>query len=36
DDQDLRRRLIEKGLKRSQDFSWEKCARQTLEVLESV
>lgn len=36
DDQDLRRHLIEKGLKRSQDFSWEKCARQTLEVLESV
>ncbi|MGA8262097.1 MAG: glycosyltransferase family 1 protein [Arenicellales bacterium] len=36
DDQQLRRRLIEAGHKRAGDFSWEKCARETLEVLEQA
>lgn len=30
--QRLREQLVEKGLKRSKDFSWEKLAKQTLEV----
>jgi glycosyltransferase involved in cell wall biosynthesis len=30
--EDLRNRLSEKGYKRSLNFSWEKCARETLEV----
>ena len=36
EDNKLRRLLVTKGLQRAQDFSWEKCARETLEVLESV
>jgi len=32
-DYDLRADLINRGLKRCRDFSWEKCARQTLEIL---
>lgn len=35
-DNDLRDNLIEKGFKRVKYFSIEKCARETLEVLESV
>ena len=35
-DKRLRAELIERGLKRARGFSWEKCARQTLAVLESV
>lgn len=31
-DQELRHILIKKGLERSKTFSWEKCARETLEV----
>lgn len=29
----LREQLVERGLRRARDFSWEKCARETLEVL---
>jgi len=32
-DADLRRRLIQKGLKRAQDFTWEKTAKKTLAIL---
>ncbi len=32
-DGELRRGLIQKGLKRAQDFSWEKTARKTLSIL---
>ncbi len=32
----LKQELITKGKARLQDFSWEKCARQTLEVLEAA
>jgi glycosyltransferase involved in cell wall biosynthesis len=35
-DMDLRRRLIQNGLKWSETFSWEKTARETLATLESV
>jgi glycosyltransferase involved in cell wall biosynthesis len=35
-DQGLRQQLIEAGHQRVKDFSWEKCARQTMEVLELV
>jgi glycosyltransferase involved in cell wall biosynthesis len=35
-DQELRKRLIGAGLERVKEFSWDKCARQTLEVLEGV
>ena len=35
-DQNLRQDLIKRGLARSQEFSWEKCARETLEVLETI
>jgi len=31
-DSQLRKTLIEKGFKRVKDFSWGKCARETLEV----
>src|SRR3989338_247190 len=33
DDRNLRGNLIQKGLARSQQFSWQKCAEKTLEVL---
>jgi len=35
-DTDLRNKMVEKGLKRAKDFSWEKCARETLALFESV
>lgn len=35
-DDNLRQDLTKKGLKRSSQFSWEKAARETLEVLEEV
>lgn len=35
-DEDLRRSLIAKGEKRLEKFSWEKCARETLECLKDV
>lgn len=35
-DDKLRREMIEKGLKQVRKFSWEKTARQTLEVLEEA
>jgi glycosyltransferase involved in cell wall biosynthesis len=33
EDQGLRARLSAKGIERSQTFSWDKCARQTLSIL---
>jgi glycosyltransferase involved in cell wall biosynthesis len=35
-DSDLSRRLRQKGLDRAREFTWERCARQTLEVLMKV
>lgn len=35
-DEALRRRLVEAGRRRVRHFSWEKCARETLRVLESA
>ncbi len=35
-DGDLRRSLSARGRERSRQFSWEKCARQTLEILEGL
>jgi len=35
-DEKLRKCLIQKGLKRAQQFSWEKAARQTLELYHSL
>jgi glycosyltransferase involved in cell wall biosynthesis len=35
-DEDLRAKLSEAGYKRSLNFSWEKCARETLEVYKEV
>jgi len=35
-DTDLREKLVARGLQRAKDFSWEKCARQVLDVLDSV
>lgn len=35
-DERLKRQLVRQGLQRAKAFSWEKCARQTLEVLEYV
>ena len=32
----LRRSLSLRGLERSRRFSWEKCGRETLEILESL
>ncbi|MEI6532975.1 MAG: glycosyltransferase family 1 protein [Candidatus Roizmanbacteria bacterium] len=34
DNNSLRNKLIEKGLERTKNFSWEKCAQETLEVLQ--
>ncbi|MEM3833362.1 MAG: glycosyltransferase family 1 protein [Thermoprotei archaeon] len=34
--EDLRFKLSQKGLERSMNFSWEKCARETLEVYREV
>ncbi len=36
DDEVKRKRLIENGFKRVQEFSWDKCALQTWEVLRSL
>jgi len=35
-DEGLRRELVSKGLERARQFSWEKAARQTMEVYQSV
>jgi glycosyltransferase involved in cell wall biosynthesis len=35
-DTNLRQKMVVRGLERAKDFSWEKCARQVLAVLESV
>jgi len=35
-DTNLRQRMVARGLERAKDFSWEKCARQVLGVLELV
>jgi len=35
-DEGLRANMIKKGLERAEMFSWEKCARETLEVYEEV
>lgn len=35
-DPDLRRALSTEGLARAEEFSWERCARQTLNILENV
>jgi glycosyltransferase involved in cell wall biosynthesis len=35
-DSDLSLRLRQKGLDRAREFTWERCARQTLEVLMKV
>jgi glycosyltransferase involved in cell wall biosynthesis len=34
DNEDLRRSLIERGLRRAQDFSWERGAKDTLNIIE--
>lgn len=36
DDSQLRKSLIEKGFRRVKDFSWEKCAKETLTVYKKV
>jgi len=36
DDPDLRERLRAKGLKRAKQFTWEKCARETIAVIREV
>jgi len=35
-DEELREEMIEKGKKQSEKFSWDKCAKLTLEAIESV
>ena len=35
-DSTRRQAMIDKGLERARDFSWERCAQETLQVLESV
>lgn len=35
-DKDLRQKLIEKGLKQARKFSWQKCARETLNFISEV
>lgn len=35
-DPDLRRRLVDRGRERSRAFSWDRCARRVLDVLERV
>jgi len=32
-DNDLRNKMIEKGFENVKRFSWEKCARETMDVL---
>lgn len=36
EDQGLRQQLIERGLARSHEFTWERCARETIAVYEQV
>jgi alpha-1,3-rhamnosyl/mannosyltransferase len=36
DDDLLRAELVAAGLERSRDFTWQRCARETLAVLERV
>ena len=36
DDAELRTELIQRGFEQAKGLSWEKCARETLDVLESV
>ena len=35
-DKDLREKLMEKGLKRAEEFKWEKCARETLKLFKNI
>jgi len=35
-DQNLREDLIKKGFERIENYSWEKCAQETLNVLKKV
>ena len=35
-DKDLQQKLIEKGKARAQHFSWQKCAEQTLKILNNI
>lgn len=35
-DQELRRSYVDKGLRRAKQFTWEKCARETLQLFEEV
>ncbi len=35
-DEDLKKRLIKAGHERVKNFSWDKCARETIQVLENV
>jgi glycosyltransferase involved in cell wall biosynthesis len=35
-DEELRKALRNRGIQRSKTFSWEKCAGETLEILEDV
>jgi len=35
-DEELRAKLIERGFEQAREFSWDRCARETLDVLESV
>ena len=35
-DEQLKKALIQKGLQRAKEFSWEKCARETLGLFESL
>ena len=35
-DEDLRNKLREKGLKRAKNFSWEQCARETLDIYRRI
>jgi glycosyltransferase involved in cell wall biosynthesis len=33
---ELRESLVRRGLKRSREFTWERCGRKTLEIIETV
>ena len=35
-DADVRRNLVERGLARAREFTWQRTARQTLDVLKEV
>ena len=35
-DEELRAKLIERGFEQAREFSWDRCARETLDVLESA